>query len=278
MGFRVSHNPKAWPVIYHGNGPSKKNPIFKDLVEKIQNQYGCKEDRPIDADITVLTWSIPEETTMLEECFDKMGIKGELIVIPLSKPINWLDKIKKTKEYLKKIDTKYVMGLDSTDILISTDKRGQKTLWYDIIKTFRSLNCKLLFNAEKYNWPSSDGRGCNIKDIDSMNGYLLAELIKTEKFEEKMYRDFLGSKFFRLNSGAFIGYTDYTKEFYQTLCDEHVDRFYANGTNEGLFGGDQGFIRIMQTKCFPDLTIDYRNKIFLAFAGIEKEDIAGVWQ
>jgi len=34
----------------------------------------------------------------------------------------------------------------------------------------------------------------------------------------------------------------------------------------------------MQTKCFPDLAIDYRNKIFLTFAGIEEDDIAGIWQ
>ena len=278
MSFRVSHKQDAWPSIYHGNGPAKSNPIWKDLVEKLQNQKGWKEGKPSEEDITVLTWSIPEETTMLEECFDKMGIKGELIVIPLSKPINWLDKIKKTNEYLKKIDTKYVMGFDSTDILISTDNDGQKSLWGNIIKTFRSLNCKLLFNSEKYNWPSSEGIGTSIKETDSKDGHLLKELIKTEKFEEEMYKDFLGSKFYRLNSGAFIGYTNYTKEFYQSLCDKHIDRFYSRGTDENMFGGDQGFIRIMQRSCFPDLAIDYRNQIFLTFAGIEEDDIAGVWE
>mgnify|MGYP006417375427 CR=1 FL=1 len=72
MSFRVSHNEEAWPVIYHGNGPSKNNPIWKGLVDRLQNQKGWQERRPIIEDITVLTWSIPEETTMLEECFAKI--------------------------------------------------------------------------------------------------------------------------------------------------------------------------------------------------------------
>ena len=277
MSYRLSHTRESWPIIYHGNGPSKSNPIWQNLVHKLETQDMWKERRPIIEGITVLTWSIPGETTMLEKCMERMGLKGELIVIPLTKPVNWLDKIKKTNEYLKKIDTKYVLGLDSTDIMISTDISGQKKLWYDLKETFKSKNCKLLFNAEKYNWPSSDGVGTNIEP-DGMNGYLLEELIKTEKFEESMYKDYFGSEFFRLNSGAFMGYTDYTREFYQTLCDEHIDRIYEKGVDEGMFGGDQGFIRIMQRRCFPDLCIDYDNKIFMTFAGVDHDDINGVFE
>tara|TARA_Y100000593_G_C4315532_1_gene340668 strand:+ start:2826 stop:3659 length:834 start_codon:yes stop_codon:yes gene_type:complete len=277
MSFRVSHKSTAWPVVYHGNGPAKNNPVWKRVLDKCQNQEGWQERRPIIEDMTVITWSIPGETTMLEECFEKMGIKGELVVIPISKPFNWLDKITKTNDYLKKIDTKYILGLDSTDIIISTDFSGQTKLWYEIKEAFKGLNCKLLFNAEKLNWPSSKGKGTNIQ-IDGMNSYLLDELVKTEKFEEKVYKKYFGSEFFRLNSGAFIGYTDYTREFYQTLCDEHIERVYEKGFDEGLFGGDQGFIRIMQRRCFPDLTIDYRNKIFMSFADANESDIKGIYE
>jgi hypothetical protein len=48
--------------------------------------------------------------------------------------------------------------------------------------------------------------------------------------------------------------------------------------NEGFFGGDQGFIRIMQQSCFPDVIIDYNNRIFLTFAGIENDDIEGFYE
>ena len=75
-----------------------------------------------------------------------------------------------------------------------------------------------------------------------------------------------------------MGFTDYTKEFYEKLCDKHIDRIYKEGINEEFFGGDQGFIRIMQRSCFPDVIIDYSNKIFLTFADTSVEDIAGVWE
>ena len=277
MSFRVSHTRTAWPIILHGNGPAKNNPIWQEVVDTCTNQKGWNERKPVIEGITVLTWSVPGETTMLEECFNNMNIKGELIVIPITKPFNWLDKITKTNEYLKKVRTKYVIGLDSTDVIISTDTGGQKKLWYDLKETFKQLKCKLIYNAEKYNWPSSDGVGTNIQR-DGMNSYLIDELIKTEEFEEKMYKDFFGSKFFRLNSGAFMGYTDYTKEFYQTLCDDHIERIYDKGEDEGFFGGDQGFIRIMQNRCFPDLTIDWQNKLFMTFAGADRDDINGVFE
>tara|TARA_Y100001963_G_C6788253_1_gene454109 strand:+ start:3497 stop:4324 length:828 start_codon:yes stop_codon:yes gene_type:complete len=270
-------NGDKWPVVYHGNGPAKNNDIWKRLVDRFEKLEPWQERKPKIEGITVLTWSIPSETTLLERSFEKMGIRDELIVIPLSKPINWLDKIKKTREYLQKIETKYVMGLDSTDIIVSTDQEGQKTLWYDIKETFKSMNCKLLYNAEKLNWPSSNGHGTDIKEEDGRNGELLKALIRTEKLEEDVYKDFAGSSFFRMNSGAFIGYTDFTKTFYDDLWRNYVSTHYDGGMNENFFGGDQGFIRIMQDKYFPDLRADCHCEIFQTFADINESDITGVY-
>ena len=277
MSFQVSVNSNAWPVIYHGNGPAKENSLWKNILKLHNEQENWKERRPIIEGITVITWSVPEERPLLQESFAKMGIEEELVIIPITKPFNWLDKITKTRDYLQKIDTKYVIGIDSTDVLISTDTDGQKTLWYNIKEVFKKLNCKLVYNAEKLNWPSSSGHGTKI-EADGRNGYLIEELIETEKFEEEIYKDYFESKFYRLNSGGFMGYTDYTKTFYEELCRKHVDRIYDEGLNEGFFGGDQGFIRIMQRSCFPDVTIDYSNQIFLTFAGLEDKDIEGVWK
>jgi hypothetical protein len=90
MSFRVSHTRTSWPIIAHGNGPAKDNPIWKDIVEKCTNQDGWKERRPVIEGITVITWSVPGESTMLEDCFKNMNIRGELVVIPITKPFNWL--------------------------------------------------------------------------------------------------------------------------------------------------------------------------------------------
>ena len=116
--MRVETNKKNWPLICHGNGPAKENEIWKRVVTLWGGEDSFQPNcTPAEEDITVITWSIPEESTMLQESFEKMGMGSELIVIPISKPFNWLDKIKKTKEYLELVETKYIMGLDATDVI-----------------------------------------------------------------------------------------------------------------------------------------------------------------
>jgi hypothetical protein len=271
--MRVKNNKtENWPLVSHGNGPGKNTRDFEGMVQYMRESNGWQERIPLNEDITVLTWSIPEEDTLLQESFRKMGIESELIVIPISKPFNWLDKIKKTMEYLPFIKTKYVVGLDSTDVIVSTDKEGQGTLWYDMKETFKKMNCSLCFNAEKLSWPTSGGVGMNLEE-DGKHGNLVKALKKTEEFEIKMYKDYFNSDYYRLNSGAFIGYTEYTTDFYNSLWDKYVKTVYERGEDEGMFGGDQGFIRIMQNVCFPDLLIDYKAMIFQTFADMNEGDI-----
>ena len=54
------------------------------------------------------------------------------------------------------------MGLDATDVIVSSDFESKPTLWYDVRECFLTFNSKLVYNAEKLNWPSSDGVGTNI--------------------------------------------------------------------------------------------------------------------
>ena len=276
--MRLCRNSEAWPVIYHGNGVSKKEEIFTALELMMKNGQNWQEKKPEDEDITVLTWSIPKEKTILQKSFKKMGIEDSLNIIPIEKPFNWLDKIKKTMEFLETVDTKYVMGLDATDVIVSTDEQGRGKLWSNIIDTFEGFyNAKLLWNAEKNNWPSSDGRGTSIEE-DGMNGNLMLALKETETFEKRIYVDFLNATYFRLNSGGFIGETEYTKTFYKNLWDKYVKAVYDKGFDETFFGGDQGFVRIMQRECFPDLVLDYKCKIFHTFSGVKMEDIDGIYE
>jgi hypothetical protein len=296
---RLAKNTEAWPLVYHGNGNSKNEKIFTELKKRMREGESWQERHPSEENITILTWSIPEEKTILEESFAKMGIEDGIHVIPISKPFNWLDKIKKTMEFLETVGTEYVMGVDATDVIISTDKEGQTKLWYQIKDTFRMMSnwnyednfatekerrlklgdgrAKLCYNAEKHNWPSSKGHGTNIEE-DGMNGHLIKLLKETELFEERMYKDFMGSDSYRLNSGCFFGETEYTKLFYKTLWDKYVKKVYDKGTDESFFGGDQGFIRIMQKECFPEMFIDYKCKIFHTFTSVQMEDIDGIYE
>ena len=274
--MRIETSKDNWPLICHGNGPAKDNEIWKNVVTMWREEENFEPNcTPKQEGITVITWSIPEEMTMLQESFEKKGMSNELIIIPITKPFNWLDKIKKTKEYLELIETKYIVGLDATDIIVSSDNDGKPTIWYDVKECFKSFNCKLVYNAEKLNWPSSEGVGTHIEE-DGMNGNLLKKLKETEEFEEKIYKNLIGSNFYRFNSGAFIGYTDFTKEFYNTVWNKYVEPHYEKGEDENFFGGDQGFLRIAQKEFFPDVTIDCNCKLFQSFADVSPEDIKGI--
>ena len=97
------------------------NIIWIRFIEQWKNEADFKPNcTPEEEDITVITWSIPEETTMLQKSFEKMGMGKELIVIPITKPFNWLDKITKTNEYLKKVRTKYALILNPDTTLTTT--------------------------------------------------------------------------------------------------------------------------------------------------------------
>ena len=88
---------KTWPCIYHGNGDSKNSKLFKKII-RLDTKEMYKEQNPKDADLTILTWSVKGETTMLEDCFERKGIKDSLYVMNIEKPFNWLDKIKTIQE------------------------------------------------------------------------------------------------------------------------------------------------------------------------------------
>ena len=256
---------KTWPIVIHANGPGKEGEVWKKTIKMFEEMEERTEPQPEEFDLTIMTWTVAGEKTILQDCFAKMNVN--LILLEIEKPFNWLDKIKRVKEILPYIDTKYVMCLDSTDVIVSTDEpEGQ--IWSDLINTFKDKSCKLLFNAEKYKWPE-ENRG--VDDPMGMKHYI--NLLKqTEQFEERLYSDLLDSEFMRFNSGAFIGETEFTKTVYNKVWNI-TEPFYKDGINEGLFGGDQGFLRIAQSEFFPDMMIDYSCSIFQCLAGVEKEEV-----
>tara|TARA_R100001509_G_scaffold143541_1_gene99347 strand:- start:1731 stop:2528 length:798 start_codon:yes stop_codon:yes gene_type:complete len=253
----------TWPCIYHGNGDSKNSNLFKKIV-RLDTKEMYKEQNPKDADLTILTWSVKGETTMLEDCFERKGIKDSLYVMNIDKPFNWLDKIKTIQEYLPYVKTKYVMALDSTDIIVSTDSDGKGRIWSNIIDVLETMGCKMLWNAEKRSWPS-----IGVGSDSSFN----KQIRDIEDFEDKIYRNICESEYCRLNSGAFIGLTDYVKEFYHTTWHEYTKEFYQQGENENMFGGDQGFIRNVQRQAFPETVIDYDCRIFHTFVDVKEKEI-----
>ncbi len=247
-----------WPCVFHANGIAKDQPIFSKMKD-IESNISYTEQEPSEHDLTILTWSIPEETVLLQENFKRMGIEDSLVIIPIHKPFNWLSKIKRLYEYMPYVKTKYVMALDATDIIVSTDNRGE--LWQNLINVFEGMNCNMVWNAEKNSWPSTTSQH-----------KLQESLAKIEQFERKLYKEHLDSDYCHLNSGAFIGKTEYVKGFYQRLWDK-TEPYYSRGEDEMLFGGDQGFVRLISMSEFPQCVIDYECRIFQTLARIDEGEV-----
>jgi len=252
-----------WPLVIHGNGPSKESDKWKEVL-KVYNEHTKHQQIP-NKDLTLLTWSVKDEEFLLDKVMKDMGCGDYLNVILLDKEgdsINWTEKITKTLDFIKDIDTKYVMGMDALDVIPSSDE--PMTLWDNIVEVFESMNCDILFNAEQYNWPSSDGHGTML----GRENHLIMRLKELEQFDERVYKEYFESEWLHLNSGCWIAKTEEMIKFY-TDVKEIIDywSFKPEYKDEGFFGGDQGFVRIMSREWFPKLIIDYNCKIFQTIAG-----------
>ena len=82
----------------HANGPAKHEKYWDDAVTHYFKENPCHGQ--LSDELTVITWSVPGESTLLENCMQQMGIKDRLIVIPMKQPFDFLDKIRKMEKYL----------------------------------------------------------------------------------------------------------------------------------------------------------------------------------
>ena len=68
------------------------------------------------------------------------------------------------------------------------------------------------------------------------------------------------------------GLYEFTKKVYDKVWDI-TEPFYKDGIDESLFGGDQGFLRIVQPEFFPEMRIDYKCSIFQCLAGVNEDEV-----
>jgi len=247
----------------HANGPSK----FEESWDRTVNRYF--EEPPVKGtvpdDLTVVTWSIPTERTLLQNCFRHYGIEDRLVVIPLSEPVDFLDKIRQMNKYLGKIKTKYVMALDATDVM---------PFGFDActlaLQSFKNKNVKAIFGAELSQWPNPEtmkGIAMPTGDAPLEMGSWISDLRKVRELEE-VY-EWLGSPFKHLCSGTWIGEREYMIDFYNECMSKIPEGHY----DEGLFGGDQGFITLVAGRRYPDVLLDSQSQIFLSLAFTDESNV-----
>lgn len=252
MYFQQLHSNTIAPII-HANGPSKHEDIWDTAINTFFSENPMQGKMP--KDLTLITWSIPDETTLLENTMRHYNLEDRLIVLPIKRPFDFLDKIRVTKKYLPSIKTKYVMGLDATDVLICGFDNC-----IEVLRTFRGKQVKAIFGAEIPQWPNAETMQGITKphgDAPFEMGGLIDELKETRR-KERVYA-WLGSKFTHLNSGCWIGETEFMKQLYDE-CYTIIPEGY---TEESLFGGDQGFLTLIAGRHFPNVILDYKSEMFL---------------
>jgi len=262
MYFKNKLSGNMVPVV-HANGPAKFEKSWDDAVTTYFSEPSCEGE--MSKDITVITWSIPEEETLLENCFKQLNLSDRLIVIPMKTPFNFLDKIRKMYKYLSLVKTKYVMALDATDVML---------LGYDavdeVLRSFQRKEARCVFSAEIPQWPNIE-TGQGIMAASGQAPFELGawktELTKIREYEE-VY-EWLGSPFKHLCSGAWIGEREYMIDFYKECMDIIPEGWW----DENLFGGDQGFITLVAGRRFPDVLLDYKSEMFLSLSGTTENEV-----
>ena len=230
-----------FPLVVHAPD-LESNEIWKNLYDCFFHLSCCPAK--LSDDLTIITWN-NLETSPLEKCLQFKSIPYKVLGKDL---LIWnnLEKFKLNILALSKIKTKYVMGLDSHDVLVLGSP-------LDIVKKFETMNCDLLFNSETYFYP----------DL-AKEYYIIAK-----KFQDKVGN----GKYRYLNSGAWIGKLDYCKFFFEKCIGIRIWELFDCSDCLKLFNCDQSVVHSIFMQCHPRVMLDYNCEIFCNLARTEKKEI-----
>ncbi len=211
--------------MVHAQGPHKIKPYWKP----IRDRFFSSPARRLSPgpDLTVITWNNGHEAMgIFEKSMQHLGLECMVLGQGVEKWVNSYHKPLLTRDALKSVNTKYVLGIDSRDAIIIDDPQ---------IALDRFLNlfdCDLLISADLINWPN---------------------LPKFKKFEEKCAEEY-DTPYKYINSGAWIGKTETALLFFeQAVNTEPVPQLPAS---------EQGITKQVFQDQYPAVQLDYYCRIF----------------
>lgn len=211
------HN--TFPIIHHCP-EDMPNKIWFDL-ERIRGSYSasiCKPD-----DLTIITFNNTPRPMLLEKRLNASNTEYLLLgkeVQPWTNPA----KIDLLVEHLPKVSTKYVLVMDDIDVIISSNIGS-------ILQTFHTFDCKVLYNSSSVIYPKEN---------------------KYSEIETTLCDD----RFRHLNSGCFIGYTDYCLELYREALA------FNDAITTKHYHSDQIKLKAMYVAKHPEIRLDSKARIF----------------
>lgn len=182
------------PLMAHAQGLVHQTDKWLKIVEELP----VIDKNTLSNDITIVSFFSKElEDKMvlaLKLQLDKSEIKYVNATNP--QPMVWKNTMKiKYLSKLEGITTKYILCLDGLDILMCEDLS-------EIIQRYKNFNCDLLYNPSKLNYPP-----------------ICTDIELTD------------SEFKYLNAGAFIGRTEFIRNFYQFLMKHEMYKDYGSFDN-----------------------------------------------
>jgi hypothetical protein len=254
---------KTKPIVIHAPGFTDakvlhsgikyyywKNPLWVG-IQRCYKKSKPKRIEPEDMnDSTIITWNNNQEKGILAECLDRMGVP----YLVLGKGIKeWKNiyKVNLTCEALGNIKTKYVMGLDSYDVLLL----GSPS---EVVRRFEGFSCEILFNAVSKFYPD-----CHKFELDG------------ERFITRDWQEFearISDSYWRyLNGGAWIGKTSFCRKFFadclsrktEELVDARKLPLKKGAYHQRVADSEQAVLHWAFQDFFPQVQLDYNCEIFL---------------
>lgn len=229
----------SYPSIIH-------SPDVSDLWHRIVREFrkNIVVSR-IDPRVTIITWN-NLKTSILEECLSLRKIEYQV----LGKDIEIWNNFKKFSlniEALKQITTEYVIGLDSHDVLFLGEPES-------IVNTFQDMGCDMLFNSETYFYPN----------------WTPVYFKECKDFEDRISS---GNKYRYLNSGAWIGKSEFSRKFFEYCSHIRLWEMFDCTGHLKVFNCDQSVVHGALKYFYPRVQLDYGCRIFNNIALIDPKEI-----
>jgi hypothetical protein len=225
MAFLKSIPFGTHPRVVHAPGEDMLHPYWPE----VRDRFFATATRCLGAprDLTILTWNNGAPGMgVLERSLDHLGIPYRVAGHGIADWVNSRDKPRLTCEMLEAVDTPYVLGADSGDVVVVDDPAPLCRLLDE------RFGCDLVFNAGRINWP-------NLKEF--------------KDFEDA--RPEAGDSQFRyLNAGVWIGRTRFCREFFAEVArTPPLARRPAS---------EQGLVKQLFPRYWPRVQLDYRCEMF----------------
>ncbi len=217
------------PVATHCPGPPHRR--WQQFVTATLNQ----PRRSVDCDdVTVVTWNTGGETAkpcgLLESSLELLGVTPRVLAQGRR---NWVnrDKLKSLAEALSTIETPYLIGADSADVLFLDSPAI-------VVERFRRhFTASLVFNSTGSTcWP---------------------DLPALAEFQSSLPMAAVAQGRHWINSGLFVGETRFCREYFSQLADHPPVR--------GFQGSDQAIVMETWPRWYPRVQADYFCQLFQWF-------------